>query len=437
MVRLISSTFKNFFYAIQESRENIFRSGGLVFIYCWLIKTKFLINISSKFEDEREKGKIKYSLAELIPFILLHILDGDRRISHYDRNPNRSLFLRLFKWDKIPDQSTILKTLQGNPTLSGKLNQFLLEFCVRDIVSYFKKNKCKQITIDVDQTAREIHGKQQGVATGYSAGKRNARLFQIRIYSIRELKQTMRVQLMPGNMHSSSGFSEEIRPIAQLLKKAGITGIFVGDSGFESGEVCDFLHEQGHKFIFAVRRRKEVKKRGKYSKNKKSHERGATTIKERFRPVTNKFKNEYREIYVRVLPPDKQLYFYFAADEFTNIFVANLNCQTWKVYRICRKHAVIETIIEELKNDFGMGIAHAGNYKVNASMTACAGIVYNIKNRFLVESGMANEGFSKMKLSTFQAMYLHTPGEVVRHFNRNILKISPDRFEMFKKMLAD
>ena len=79
MVRLISSTFKNFFYAIQESRENIFRSGGLVFIYCWLIKTKFLENISSKFEDEREKGKRKYSLAELIPFILLHILDGDRR----------------------------------------------------------------------------------------------------------------------------------------------------------------------------------------------------------------------------------------------------------------------------------------------------------------------------------------------------------------------
>ena len=66
-----------------------------------------------------------------------------------------------------------------------------------------------------------------------SAGKRNARLYQIRIYSVRELKQVMRVQLMPDNMHSSSGFPSEIRPIAPLLKKAGITGIFVGDSGGE------------------------------------------------------------------------------------------------------------------------------------------------------------------------------------------------------------
>ena len=241
---------------------------------------------------------------------------------------------------------------------------------------------------------------------------------------------------MPGNMHSFSGFSEEIRPIAQLLKKAGITGIFVGDSGFESGEVCDFLHELGHKFIFAVRQRKEVIKRGKYSKNKKSYEKETITIKERLRPVTQRFQNEYREIYVRVLPPDKQLYFDFAADEFTNIFVTNLNCQTWKVYRKYRKHAVIETIIEELKNDFGMGIAHSGNFAVNASMTVCAGIAYNIKNRFLVAAKMTRHGSKKMKLSTFQVDWLHTPGEIVRHSNRNILKISSNRFDMFEKLVA-
>ena len=51
-------------------------------------------------------------------------------------------------------------------------------------------------------------------------------------------------------------------------------------------------------------------------------------------------------------------------------------------------------------------------------------------------TGMAGDSFSKMKLPTPQAMCLHTPGEVVGHSNRNILKISPDRFELFKKLLA-
>ena len=43
---------------------------------------------------------------------------------------------------------------------------------------------------------------------------------------------------------------------------------------------------------------------------------------------------------------------------------------------------MIETIIEELKNDVGMGIAHSGNFDVNAGMTVCAGIVYSIKIDF-------------------------------------------------------
>ena len=119
---------------IFSKNSHYFRSGDLVFIYCRMIKNDFLENISAYFNDERITGKIKYSLREIIPFILLHILDGDKRINHYDRNPNRSLSLRLFNWEKIPNQGTILNSLQHNSTLSTILNQFLLESCVKDIV---------------------------------------------------------------------------------------------------------------------------------------------------------------------------------------------------------------------------------------------------------------------------------------------------------------
>ena len=62
MVQSISSSFKNFLYTMQKSRKNIFRSGGLVFIYCWLIKTDFFDNFPGYFKDQRKAGKIKYSL---------------------------------------------------------------------------------------------------------------------------------------------------------------------------------------------------------------------------------------------------------------------------------------------------------------------------------------------------------------------------------------
>jgi len=242
--------------------------------------------------------------------------------------------------------------------------------------------------------------------------------------------------LMTGNTYSSTDFLSEIRVIAALLKKAGITGFFVGDSGFEVGAVCDFLHETGHQFLFAVKKRKDVKQRGKYSKNKKQHYNGKIIIKERERPITDRFHHKYREIYVQVLSDDGQLWFDFAADHFTNVFVTNLTCSSLNAYKNYKKHAVIETVIEELKNDFGAGLAHGDDFKVNSIMTNCSGIAYNIKNRFLVDAGMAGQGEPKIKLTTLQSIWLHTPGEIVKHSNRFKLKIAPSRFEQFKNILA-
>ena len=436
MVQSVASVFKQFFYKMEPSRDAIFRSGGLALIHCWLISTDYFESLHCKKIDRRKARKIKYRISEIIPFIILHILDGDKRISHYDRNPNKALFLKLFKWNKTPSQSTVLKTLQRNPALSRVLNHFLLRSCVDDIIRFCNKNKLKKITIDVDQTAREIHGKQQGVEKGYSAGKRNSNLYQIRVYAVREMKQTLRVRLMSGNTHSSFHFLSEVRLIAKMLKKSGITGVFVGDSGFEVGAVCDYLHENNHEFIFAVPKRKEVKRRGKYSKNKKQHDSGKIQIKERKRPATNKFRHEYREIYVQVLSSDGQAWFDFVADYFTNVFVTNMTCSALKVYRSYKKHAVIETIIEELKNDFGAGLAHGDDFKLNSMMTTCSGIAYNIKNRFLIESGLTQQDGVKIKLSTFQNMWLHTPGEIIKRSNRFILKIAPNRFEQYNKILA-
>lgn len=436
MVQTISSVFNKFFIKLEPARAGIFRSSGIAVIYFWISASGFFHKLSINHLDRRKKSKIKYSLLEIIQFIVLHILDGDKRISHYDRNPNKYLFLCLFKWIKVPSQSTVLKSLKSNPAFSRILNHFILNSCIEETVKFCQVNQKKMITIDVDQTARVLHGKQKGVDKGYHAGKRNASLYQIRVYAVREMKQTMRVRLMSGNIYSSNYFLSEIKLIAKKLSKAGITARFVGDSGFEVGAVCDFLHKNGHEFIFAVKKRKDVKRRGKYSKNKKKHYSDRLQIKERIRPVTNRFGYPYREIYVQVLSDDGQLWFDFAADHFTNVLVTNLDCSALYIYKLYKQHAVIETIIEELKNDFGAGLAHCDDFAVNSIMTTCTGIAYNIKNKILDTGVLDENSFRRCKLSTLQSMWLHTPGEIVKASNRYKLKIAPERYEQFKKILA-
>jgi hypothetical protein len=97
-------------------------------------------------------------------------------------------------------------------------------------------------------------------------------------------------------------------------------------------------------------------------------------------------------------------------------------------------HAVIETIIEELKNDFGTGIAHAAEFHVNATMTVCTALAYNIKNSFLDFHKMQLRQGERMKLSTFPSRWLHIPGLFSRSGNRRILTIQQAAYDQFARL---
>ncbi|MDT8413687.1 MAG: transposase [Vicingaceae bacterium] len=434
MVKNTEQIFKPFFHKIEPAKTKVIRSVGLFYIYLFLRKEGFQNYLQKRLKDKRVRLKVKYPIWELIISIILHILDGDKRLHHYNRNPNSELFKKLFNQKSMPGSSTILKSLKRNPHLGRILESILFRISLLKIIDYCQANNNKRITIDVDQTAREIHGKQAGVSSGYSAGKRNAKLYQIRIYTIRELKLTLKVRLLHGSAHSSFSFEKEIRFISKILEKVGITGLFVGDSGFISGAVCNYLEESRHYFVFAEKQRKDVKRRGKYAKMKRFNRTGTVEIKEGRKQITSRYKYQFREIYVRVHSPDGQLWFDFASDQFTNVFVTNMKCKAERIYRIYKEHAVIETIIEELKNDFGAGLAHCNNFEVNSAMTACCAIAYNLKNQFLVKTGIKLKENEKIKLSTFQSLWLHTPGIIVKNENRSILRIAAERFKLFQKI---
>lgn len=429
MVTNSSQAINLFFHKIVKSKRNIIRSSGLIFIFAWLFETNFVDLLKNNLKEMRVLKRSQYFLWELISGIILHILDGDRRFSHYKRNPSSVFFEKIFAAKKDPNSSTYLKALKSHPLLFKCLRKILAKQAFQEIKTYCTKNNIKKITIDVDQTARELYGKQEKVAKGYSAGKRNSKLYQIRIYTIRELKIILDLTLLAGQRHSAFDFENEIERITKMLKGTGITVLFVGDSGFENISVCDLIDKNDHYFIFARSQRATVRKRGKFSKNKKLHNSGKTEIKERVGSRSN-----YREIFVKVLSNDGQLWFDFASDRFTNVFVTNHYYKANNIYRSYKAHAMIETIIEEVKNDFNAGLAHCNVFHVNASMSLCSALAYNIKNTIISRHNLFIKQKQKMKLSTLQSLWIHTPGILVKQGNRKVLQVSAERFSIFEKL---
>lgn len=434
MVRNFTHRFNKIFDRIQITKQKIIRSTGLIAMGQFMHASGLLKLLANKLCDARSAGKVRFPIAEIITRIILHILDGDKRLSAYGKNPNLALFAQMFG-KEAPHATAILNALKANKFLKRALDKIILRYALQNLVAYCQSNKIRKIIIDTDQSAREIHGRQENVTAGYFANKpKNTKGFQFRIWSVRGLKILLKADLMPGSAHSQNGVLSEFRLIMRTLKKAGITGVFAGDSGFFSGEICNLIEESGHEFIFAVPQHRTVKRRGKYAKNKRTAHKGKVVIKEGWRAATGKFKHRFREVYIQVLSNDGQLWFDFAADEFTNVLITNQKQSAENIYKLYRGHAVIETIIEELKNDFGTGLAHADSFHVNAAMTSITALAYNIKNCFLDKHRLFRRGNERVKLSTLQSLWLHIPGALSRSGNRTILRLTQQGYDKFSAL---
>ena len=158
-------------------------------------------------------------------------------------------------------------------------------------------------------------------------------------------------------------------------------------------------------------------------------------MKERILETDNGYK--FRQIFVQNrISCDEfgQTYFKdFDSDEFTNVFVTNMELKKKNIYNQYRKHAVIETIIEELKNDFKLAISHNKSFHVNFAMSQLVAIAYNVKNMFVSENQILQKKNEIIKLSTLQRKFIHIPGIIVNNGGKIILKVEQRIFDQFKK----
>jgi hypothetical protein len=201
LVRKVKHGFNKIFDRIEASKQRLFRSTGLIYVALFMRQSGMTGLIEKRIHDARKAGKIRYRLSDLIVRIILHILDADLRLSCYARNPNLVLFRAIFCGNE-PHPTAILNALKTNKLLTNMLGKILLRSSLKTLTEYCRKNKIRKVYIDMDQSAREIHGHQENVAGGYFANKpKNTKGFQFRIWSVRDLKIILKADLYPGSAH--------------------------------------------------------------------------------------------------------------------------------------------------------------------------------------------------------------------------------------------
>lgn len=433
MLKTITKKFKLFFVEIKKSRLKIIKSSGLIPLCNFVLKSPLKSIIDEEFFDQRNQKLIKYLVSEFIISIILKLIDGSIRLYHFRNKVNNEMFLQLFRVGAVPHFTTLIYFLKKNIERAHLyFEKIMFRYSIWILKQEIINKSLKIITIDVDATAASIYGKQEGAKKGYNPEKKNNQCYQMQVWSIRETKTLLKIELRHGSVHCSNGFFSDLKILIPALKKLGVKIRLIADSGYENHAVFDYLDSMGIGFIIAQRQRKSVKNAGKWAKNKQNCLKYDCTLKER----QLKNKSDYRQIFIqvdKVYDEDGQLYILeFSADEFTNVLVTNMVLLPENIYGLYRDHAQVETIIGELKTGFGSVKSHCKTFDVNQSMTQLSGIAYNVKTFYTSQILQFNDRVPD--IATIRDMELHTPGYFANHGGKKKFNIAGTSYERFNEI---
>ena len=434
MLETITRKFKQIFFEVKKSPLRIFKSAGLLPLYNFIIKSPLKDIIDEEFKDRRHQRFIRYFVSELLLSIILRLIDGSIRLYHCRHQVNDGFFSRLFLAKEVPHFTTLIFFLKKNISNAHIfLEKILFRYSIWVLTQEIRSRSLKTITIDIDATASTVYGTQEGAEKGYNPEKRNAKCYQLQVWSIRETKTLIKVELRKGSTHCSNGFLDDLQVLIPELKKLGVKIRLVADSGYENYKAFDYLEKMKVGFIIAQKQRKAVKTSGKWAKNRRSSNKYDCSLKER-KLETN--AGTYRQIFIqvdRVYDESGQLFLLdFVSDEFTNVFATNMELTSENIYGLYREHAQVETIIGELKSGFGQVKSRCHKFEVNQALTQLCGIAYNVKT--LYASQILRYENKIPHIDTIRDEVLHVPGYFANHSGKEVLNVISSSYKRFSRI---
>lgn len=158
--------------------------------------------------------------------LIVHLLLGGRRLREIDYLQGDPLVLRVVGLRRLPDVSTISRTLAS--TTAADVDG-LRELVRSDVVHDLRRETIGRVTLDFDGSVLSTKGHAEGSAVGYNPKKKGARSYYPLFCTVAQTGQFLDLHHRPGNVHDSHG---ALRFMADCFER--LWGEFDGALAFES-----------------------------------------------------------------------------------------------------------------------------------------------------------------------------------------------------------
>ncbi len=196
-----------------------------------------LMIFQALFQRLQLKSKLRVSLSDhgvspaygrptVILLLIVHLILGGRRLREIDTLQGDPMVLRVMGLRRLPDVSTISRTLASSTVddVNG-----LREIIRSEVVADLRREKVTRITLDFDGSVLSTKGHAEGSAVGYNPVKKGARSYYPLFCTVAQTGQFFDLNHRPGNVHDSNG---SVRFMADCFERLWCE--FDGHLAFES-----------------------------------------------------------------------------------------------------------------------------------------------------------------------------------------------------------
>jgi hypothetical protein len=292
------------------------------------------------------------------------------------------------------------------------------------------------MTIDLDSTVCEVHGKHKhGAAYGYTRQLGYHPLLATRA----ESGEILHARLRKGS--SQRGANRFIEELVARVRRAGATGTLVmrADSGFWSHKLIGTLTRLGVGWSITVNLNPQIKAAiasiDEAAWTPIGYPAGGqAAVAETTYPTGRDRQRRVVRLVVRrsrlVDPIQARLW----PDWRYHAFVTSLDIPAVDVDQFHRDHATIELAIRDLKEGAGLEHCPSGQFFANAAWLACAVLAHNLY-RWTVTIGELRSDGELTVARTVRARLLALPGRLVNHAGRPTLRL-PARWPWAREFLT-
>ncbi|MEJ2475713.1 MAG: IS1380 family transposase [Desulfobacterales bacterium] len=327
----------------------------------------------------------------------------------------------MFDWEVVAHPSTFSRRLKQ---LTWRHN-LALEKVVTHL--HHRVAKPAKALIAIDSTVSTVFGQQiEAAQRGYNPHKPGRNSYHPLLAVDVGSRSVVDGYLRPGSCASNDGLDGFIRKIIAESDKPADQVVFRLDKGLTSGSALDTIEEFNAGYVGKVKLTAKIM--GQISRIRKWRAIGDGHFAANFRcRLTGWSRSRRFAVIERNLPPQKpseQMELFDMLDGRYEVVVTNLHLKAENIWRLYNRGAVVEQVIDEIKNDYSATSIRTDSFWANDALFITGLIAYNLLN--CIRRLALPKWLRAARIKRIGFLLLHMPANVTQRSRGLWIKIKRD-----------